>query len=174
MIVLCLTISLVVILIDQLTKIFLLNNSFTYINYVLYNVPSLNDGAAFSMFSGGRIFFLVFTVIVLFVIAYFLIDNKFSKSKFFKISLAVATGGIVGNFIDRLMFGAVRDFLYVEPFGFICNVADIAICVGTALVCYYIVFKHKFKQKTKSEAKALDDDLKDDEPQEEVFEKENK
>ena len=142
---LSLVICLIVVMADQLTKILLMDVSFTYIPYVLYNVPTLNDGAAFSMLSGARVFFIIFTTIVLFIIGIFLFTNKFSKSIFFKLTLGVLAGGILGNFIDRYFIGSVRDFLYLEPFGFICNIADVAICVGTAMLCIYIIFMHKFK-----------------------------
>ncbi|MBP3631132.1 MAG: signal peptidase II [Clostridia bacterium] len=142
---LSLVICLIVVTADQLTKILLMDVSFTYIPYVLYNVPTLNDGAAFSMLSGARVFFIIFTTIVLFIIGIFLFTNKFSKSIFFKLTLGVLAGGILGNFIDRYFIGSVRDFLYLEPFGFICNIADVAICVGTAMLCIYIIFMHKFK-----------------------------
>ena len=142
---LSLVICLAVVFLDQFTKVMLMDVSFTYIPCVLYNVPTLNDGAAFSMLSGARVFFIIFTTIVLFVVGWFLFTNIFSKSKFFKITLGVLAGGILGNFIDRYFIGEVRDFLYLEPFGFICNIADVSICVGTAMLCVYIVFMHKFK-----------------------------
>lgn len=149
---LSLTICLVIVLIDQLTKIFLMGDSFTYIPNFLYNVPTMNDGAAFSMLSGARIFFIIFTVIVLSIVLILMFTNKVSNSKFFKCTLGVMAGGIIGNFIDRYFIGSVRDFWYLEPFGFICNFADVAICVGTAMLCYYIVFMHNNKSsKTKEE-----------------------
>lgn len=145
-VVLSLAICMAVLLLDQLTKILLMESSFTYIPYVLYNVPTLNDGAAFSILSGARTFFIIFTIIVLVVIIFLLVTKVFSSSIFFKCTLGVLAGGILGNFVDRYFIGSVRDFLYLEPFGFICNVADIAICVGTAMLCVYIVFMHKFKK----------------------------
>ncbi len=40
-------------------------------------------------------------------------------------------GGMVGNLLDRLRFGSVRDFLTVGPL--IINIADIAVAFGIAL-----------------------------------------
>ncbi len=141
-----LVLCLLVVTIDQITKIFLMSENFTYIPYFLYNVPSLNDGAAFSMLSGARVFFIIFTTIVLFLVFALIFTNWLSDSKFFKYTLGVLSGGILGNFIDRYFIGSVRDFLYLEPFGFICNIADVAICVGTAMMCYYVIFLHKDKK----------------------------
>lgn len=144
-----LVLCLLVVTLDQITKIFLMSENFTYIPYVMYNVPSLNDGAAFSMLSGARVFFIIFTTIVLFLVFALIFTNWISSSKFFKYTLGVLSGGILGNFIDRYFIGSVRDFLYLEPFGFICNIADVAICVGTAMLCYYVIFLHKDKKQEK-------------------------
>lgn len=142
-----LAIIMAVIAIDQVTKVVLLHYDFVYIPHLLYNTPTINDGAAFSMLKGKTIFLLVFTSIVLVLVLLLLFTKMFSNNKFFKVSLAITAGGIIGNFIDRIFLGAVRDFLLVEPFGFICNIADIAICVGMALLCWYIIFMHKFRDK---------------------------
>lgn len=138
-----------VVSVDQVTKMILLHYDFTYIPHFLYNTPTINDGAAFSILGGKQVFLITFTLIVLIATFFILFTKKFSDNKFFKCSLAVTIGGIIGNLIDRIMIGAVRDFLLMEPFGFICNVADIAICVGVALICVYIVFIHKFKDDKK-------------------------
>lgn len=152
-VVLSLAMCIVIVLVDQLTKMFLMSDSFTYIPNFLYNVPTMNDGAAFSILSGARVFFIIFTALVLCLVLVLIFTNKFSNSKFFKCTLGVMAGGIIGNFIDRYFIGSVRDFWYLEPFGFICNFADVAICVGTIMLCYYIIFMHKYKSsKSKEEA----------------------
>ncbi len=156
-----------VVSVDQVTKMILLHYDFTYIPHFLYNTPTINDGAAFSILGGKQVFLITFTSIVLIATLFLLFTKKFSDNKFFKCSLAVTIGGIIGNLIDRIMIGAVRDFLLVEPFGFICNVADIAICVGVALICVYIVFIHKFKDDKKDEN--LDESTK---PNENTLDKE--
>ena len=134
------------IVLDQMTKVLLMNTTFTYIPYVAYNTPTMNDGAAFSMLSGARIFFLIFSIVVLALVVYLLITDKFSSSKFFKCTLGVLAGGIIGNFIDRYFIGSVRDFLYIKPLGFVCNIADVAICIATVMLCVYIIFMHKNKK----------------------------
>lgn len=154
-----------VVSVDQVTKMILLHYDFTYIPHFLYNTPTINDGAAFSILGGKQVFLITFTLIVLIATFFILFTKKFSDNKFFKCSLAVTIGGIIGNLIDRIMIGAVRDFLLMEPFGFICNVADIAICVGVALICVYIVFIHKFKddkKDKKTDGSTLDEETTTD------------
>lgn len=138
-----------VVSVDLVTKALLMHYDFAYIPHFLYNTPTINDGAAFSILEGKQTFLITFTSIVLIFAIFLLFTKKFSENKLFKCGLAVTIGGIIGNLIDRIRIGAVRDFLLVEPFGFICNFADIAICVGVAVICVYIVFIHKFKDDKK-------------------------
>ena len=114
-------IILAIITIDQLLKIFLFDSSFVYIKNFLENYPIYNDGAAFSILSGQQVFFIVFTIIICILLFYLLISNRASSNGFFKYSLAVLLGGVIGNLIDRYFFEAVRDFWYVVPFNFVCN-----------------------------------------------------
>jgi signal peptidase II len=59
-------------------------------------------------------------------------------------------GGAIGNFVDRVRFGQVVDFIdvvYWTPWGNnhwpTFNVADIAICVGVGLMAIDFLFPHK-------------------------------
>ena len=51
-------------------------------------------------------------------------------------------GGFLGNFLERLWHGWVLDMIYF-PFlpWFVCNVADIAICAGVALLAGSLLFR---------------------------------
>ena len=146
----CLAIILAIVTIDQVTKIFLMEKSFTIIEKLLLVEPRLNDGAAFSSLRGERLFFIIFTVIALFLMFFFLITGKWSKHKFFRITLSVMIGGVIGNFIDRVIIGAVRDFIYIPPFNFVCNIADIAITVACVMFVIYLFF---IRDKEEADAK---------------------
>ena len=64
-----------------------------------------------------------------------------SKDNVIRICGALIIGGALGNVIDRIIFGAVADFLnmsccgFRNPFSF--NVADIAIVIGAIGLIFY-------------------------------------
>ena len=60
-------------------------------------------------------------------------------SKWLKSSIALLFSGTIGNFIDRLAFASVRDFINVEFFANF-NVADICLCVGAAMLVFFVLF----------------------------------
>ncbi|HNZ82997.1 MAG TPA: signal peptidase II [Sedimentibacter sp.] len=102
-----------------------------------------NRGAAFSILQDQRMFFLITTVIMLIVlwVIYFRTKNL---SKLSKLSIAMITGGAIGNFIDRYRFGFVIDFIDVR-FGNIYNfpvfnIADSFVVCGTLLMVILILF----------------------------------
>lgn len=151
---LCLTIILAVVTVDQVTKIFMMDVNASLIKGVIEFTPKLNDGAAFSSLKGERVFFIVFTVVALFLMFYILITRKWSNNSFFRITLSIMIGGVIGNFIDRMMIGAVRDFIYLPLFSFVCNVADIAITVACVMFVVYLFFIRD-KEEKKSEQSSI-------------------
>ena len=139
-------IALVVLLIDQLTKV-LIVNSFAwgdsqpitgYFNLVRVH----NSGAAFSFLSSAsgwqRWFFTGVGVVATGFILWMLRSHP--TQKLFCFALALVLGGAVGNVIDRLAYGHVIDFLdfhwdFLAPLFYqghfpAFNVADSAISVG--------------------------------------------
>ncbi|MDE6849753.1 MAG: signal peptidase II, partial [Clostridia bacterium] len=109
---------------------------------------SHNYGAAFSFLSDtewGRIFFIVLTFIMLAVMiaAFVLLPERFVG---FKTALAMIASGALGNLIDRLAFGYVRDFVWVNIFGSwaCCNFADFWIVFGVIWAVIDILFLNEW------------------------------
>ncbi|MEJ7931480.1 signal peptidase II [Ramlibacter sp. AN1015] len=101
-------------------------------------VSARNHGAAFSMLAdaGGwqRHALAAFALAVTAALAWML---TWQRSRLEAASFSLIMGGAVGNAIDRIHFGAVTDFLDFHWAGWhwpAFNVADIAICVGAALL----------------------------------------
>ena len=100
-----------------------------------------NDGAAFSFLSDkewAQTFFIVLTSVVLFAGLLFILIKK-PKGKWLNSCIALMLSGTIGNFIDRLAFAYVRDFIYV-PFFANFNIADCCLCIGAGMLIFYVMF----------------------------------
>jgi len=99
-----------------------------------------NAGAAFSLFQGGQILFLVVTALALGMIVYFHRSFR-GQSRWLQLVLGVILGGTLGNLTDRVRLGYVTDFVSV---GFgdtrfpTFNVADSAIVLGIGVLVIYL------------------------------------
>ena len=111
-----------------------------------------NAGAAFSMLTGARWFFVVLTV-ALVVFALWVLYAKKITHPFGRWTLALIIAGALGNLIDRALNGYVVDMFEVLFMNFaIFNVADIFVVVGGIGFCIYFGFLHdKLKAKEKRE-----------------------
>ena len=103
-----------------------------------------NQGAAFSLFQGGQIFFLIVTVLAFAMLIYFQRAFRGRGVALFVV-LGLILGGTLGNLIDRIRLGYVTDFISVGIGDLrwpTWNVADASIVVGIlALVAYLMVLE---------------------------------
>lgn len=98
-----------------------------------------NDGVAFSFFSGMSRYFGVFSILLSIGIAWYLLKYPYeSKRKFLRFGLILLLAGGVGNGIERVIYGYVRDFILV-PFYSTFNIADMLIVVGAAFIIISIL-----------------------------------
>ena len=104
-----------------------------------------NSGAAWGMLSGRINLFLVFTVIVMLIVTYVIINLPATRKYMpLLITCTLLVSGAVGNFIDRVRFGYVRDFIYFKLINFpVFNVADCYVTVSVALLIILILFVYK-------------------------------
>lgn len=143
-------VPLFIVFVDLLTKQLTINVSFSVIGDLLWFESVKNTGASFGVLKGKSWLFISLAIIVVFMMFFLIMTDKYTCSKLCKISLGVMMGGIIGNLVDRIKFGYVRDFIYLKFIDFaVFNVADMCICVGTVLIAVYILFLHnKVKGKT--------------------------
>lgn len=133
--------TIIFIFIDQISKglvnIYMnLNDSITIINNFFNLTYVHNYGAAFSMLSGARYIFIFITVIALNLIYSFFIKDK-KLNNFEVVIYSMLLAGIIGNLIDRILFGYVIDFFDFNIFGYdfaIFNIADSFIVVSVILL----------------------------------------
>jgi signal peptidase II len=135
------TIAAACVCVDQLTKLWLYGKNMSIIGDVLWlNSPSLNTGAGWNIFSGQLWFLILVSVLCSALIIYLLVSKRWGLSITIKIALAFVLGGAVGNLIDRIVYGGVRDFIYLKFIDFpIFNFADIFITIGGILLAIAII-----------------------------------
>lgn len=94
-----------------------------------------NRGSAFGLFKFlGNDFFIIFTLLALFVLFFLFIRDRHNK---FIYSLLIA--GALGNLFDRIQYGYVIDFIdiFIGRFHWPAfNIADSALTVGLFLIIY--------------------------------------
>lgn len=103
-----------------------------------------NTGVAFSMLEGNILFILLMSVIVVGVLVYFAKSKRNGRLE--KICYSMILGGALGNFLDRIFYGYVIDFLDFTLFGFkmaIFNVADVLIVCGVFLLIVLELLKER-------------------------------
>ena len=144
--------GLIFVIVDQLVKIFLssnmvLNQSIILIKNLLSITLVHNTGAAFSMLSGSR-YLLIFIGIacIIGLVLYLCKQEVVDDLDIFIYSLLL--GGIIGNLIDRIIYGYVIDYIsltfgnYYFP---IFNFADICIVVSIILIIVRMIKEDLWK-----------------------------
>ena len=141
---------------DRLSKIYIINESLKNFDNLILKSTYLNirliwnEGIAFGLFSFDdkalyHSLSLLILVIIL-VIIYVIIKSDGLK----KFSLMLILGGALGNFYDRIAYGAVPDFIDFHVNGFhwfIFNIADIFISIGVFALILIEIFDKKNYEK---------------------------
>ena len=135
------------VLLDQLSKILIRNNVDQYSEvkligeyFILTNVENsgafLGMGSDFSPFI-KTIFLLILPVIILICIMVYVYRDK-QIDKISLIGFCFIIGGGIGNIYDRILYGSVTDFLFIDLGGIfktgIFNIADLSVTTGMILI----------------------------------------
>ena len=134
--------STIIIIIDQTTKniISINNKSLIDKDLIFFSLDYVkNQGAAFNLFSGSRIFLSLLSIIVTIFIIYFIL-NKNNISNTDLLSYSLILGGTIGNGIDRIIKGYVIDFINLNFIDFpVFNIADVSINIGLIFIIYELI-----------------------------------
>ncbi len=103
------------IILDQLTK------------YFFGNVK--NYGAAFGILQDYTTFLIIISLVIIIICFYYY------KNKELRMGLSFILAGAVGNLIDRIFLGYVRDFIDLKFFP-VFNLADSFNVIGAILLIY--------------------------------------
>ena len=107
-----------------------------------------NPGVVFGKFGAAPVLWLVVSIVAVPAIIAIFLAGKRPKGWIQTMSLAMILAGTLGNMVDRIAFGAVRDFIKfylrsatgpdrVWP---LFNLADAFICVGVFLLSVEMMF----------------------------------
>mgnify|MGYP001158134937 FL=1 len=99
-----------------------------------------NTGSAFGLLSGLNHILIFVALMGIFVILWVLIRT--SSEFLIKIALGLMLAGAAGNFVDRIAYGYVIDFIDVGPW-YIFNVADSAIVISVFVLIFVFSFGGK-------------------------------
>lgn len=133
-------------ILDQVIKVLVTSNmkvgsSITIIPRFFEIYYLQNKGAAFSSFQGMRYILILISFIIFIGLIKHIKSNKITK-KVEIISLGMIMGGLVGNLIDRILYGYVIDYLSFTFFGYsfaVFNLADSLIVIGVILLAIDII-----------------------------------
>ena len=132
---------------DQVTKLLLYGHDMAVIPGVVCFRSVENHGMVWGFMnnvSGLMIFVSVFTAVVIALMVYVLIKYRKTMPKLVSVPLACVAGGAIGNLIDRVFLGFVRDFICTEFIDFpVFNVADCCITCGAIFLGIVVIFTKK-------------------------------
>lgn len=158
---LVLSLAFLVVCIDQLTKVYIqtqfgLHESLSLIDNLFSLTYARNYGAAFGFLEQMtplfRDTFMLsippLACMIILTLVYFIQTDTpelFNKNKLQLAALGLILGGAIGNYLDRLLYGYVVDFIdfYFIRYHFpTFNIADSSIVIGV-VVLIYALYKEK-------------------------------
>ncbi len=104
-----------------------------------------NKGAAFSILSGNTILLIVLSLVALNILYILFLKDKVLKTPHL-IAIGLLMGGVIGNLVDRLLYGHVIDYLDFNILGYnfpVFNFADICIVLPTLFILYITLKEEK-------------------------------
>lgn len=134
--------ALVIFALDRAAKLLVLDRMFcgqsTEILPGIFNFTLVfNNGTAFGLLKGQNTTLAAFSALAVIVISGYALKNK-KLDPALSVALGMLLGGALGNLLDRARFGYVIDFLDFRVWP-VFNLADSAITVGIALLCWRII-----------------------------------
>ena len=142
-----------------ITTIFFIIFNFYFTDIILLNANKLienpvfnitfvqNEGAAFNLFDGYKIFLITFSIAALLVFLFYMIKQMQKISVFGLFFGSLLLSGIFNNMLERIIFGYVRDFIKLNFIDFpVFNISDIFINIGVLGLIFIILKTNYFKK----------------------------
>lgn len=94
-----------------------------------------NTGMAWGLLPNARVYFIIVTLILAAFLVFLLVRYRKLLPKLSKVALTVILSGAIGNLIDRIILGYVRDFIAFDFIEFpVFNIADCCVTIGAVLL----------------------------------------
>lgn len=138
--------SIIFFLIDFISKQIIISKvdtGFDVIPNFFRIIKVTNGGGAFSIFDGYVIIFILIALVVFVCLFRYLRNRVLNNFEILSYSLLI--GGILGNFVDRILYGGVIDFLSFRIFGYgfpVFNFADCFIVISVVFI-FFMEFRRK-------------------------------
>lgn len=151
--------AIVVIALDQWTKWWAFNATTPGETISVFPGVSIgqtrNEGIAFGFLAGKPllVFGLMTVALAILVFSY----AKHRQQPVLWLATGLLLGGAIGNAIDRVTLGYVRDFIEVPKFPSF-NIADVSITVGVVILVLAVEQRHQLENKLAEEAAAKNQD----------------
>lgn len=141
--------TLLVLMIDQLSKLWVVNNfipgeSRVVLNKVLWLTYVQNQGAAFGILQGHSWLFFICAILVIVILV--VINSKQHLPATMQVIFGLIMAGAIGNLLDRLRLNYVVDFFDLGWWP-VSNVADMAIVCGGILLVLKLLWDEKGEQR---------------------------
>ncbi|MFG1351697.1 signal peptidase II [Xanthobacter autotrophicus] len=149
-----LLVAVLVLVADQATKSLVLAWSYRWVGQIHTVAPGLdfvtlwNSGISYGLFPQGETGRWVLVAIKVAAALLFTVWLTRSRGRLEAVSLGLLIGGAIGNAVDRVVYGAVFDFVSLHAFGYrwyVFNLADVAVVVGVGLLLYDAFLGHASK-----------------------------
>lgn len=102
-------------------------------------VPVWNRGISFGLLGDTETSRWILLALALVIVIFLIIWLARAGQGIIRVALVLVIGGALSNVIDRVVYGAVVDFIDIHAFGWhwpAFNVADMTIVLGTAMLLY--------------------------------------
>ena len=134
--------------VDILTKVLTDGKSILVLPSFFNFISVHNTGGSWSILNEHT--WILITLTFVFLIA-FCIFNYFFKQRttLYLVVFSLVFGGAIGNLIDRLFLGYVRDFIALDFINFpVFNIADMCLCAGVIVLLVFFLFLYpKYNKK---------------------------
>lgn len=113
-----------------------------------------NTGAAYGMFGDSTLGLTIVSIV--FIIAFVVFDIFNHKNDLlYAFGIGLIISGAIGNLVDRIFLGYVRDFVSIKLFSFVFNLADLFITAGVICFLIYMIIS-MIKEKRNSGKNEVD------------------